>query len=212
MQNKKKQSLQYITIIHPEKTILEQVNFVCNAGVKLVQLRMKESSYEDIVTTAKEVKKICDSFQAQLIINDNPMIAREVNATGVHVGQKDISPIETKKILLPHQLIGYTCNTIEQIEQASMFPIQYIGLGPFRYTTTKKDLDPILGLEGYKKIITQMQTASIHIPIVAIGGINSTEDIQSLINIGVNGVAIGSAIWKLSNPLETIHTWLRLLE
>jgi thiamine-phosphate pyrophosphorylase len=77
----------------------------------------------------------------------------------------------------------------------------YLGIGPFRFTTTKKNLSPVLGLEGYSSILSQMKEANIEIPVVAIGGI-TYEDIPAILHTGVNGIALSGTILGADNPIE----------
>jgi len=109
-------------------------------------------------------------------------------------------------------LIGATTNTFEDIRQAARSGASYIGLGPFRFTQTKKRLSPILGLEGYRRIISQCEEAGIHLPIYAIGGIE-LEDIPDLMKAGVHGIAISGSIIRADNPAEMTRRFLeKILE
>jgi thiamine-phosphate pyrophosphorylase len=128
-----------------------------------------------------------------LIINDNVTIAKEIGADGVHLGKNDMHPTEAREILGGEAIIGGTANTIEDVVQLSGSGVNYIGLGPYRFTTTKDKLSPILGLEGYMKIMREVQMMSIDIPIIAIGGI-VPGDVAALMETGIYGVAVSSAI------------------
>lgn len=164
-------SLHYITpnLDHP-KDYLDAIQSYCEAGGKWVQLRMKAFPKAVILRTAFGAKEICQRYGCSLIINDHPEIAHKSGADGVHVGKKDKSAKDIRECYGDRLLIGATANTLDDILVAA--PVaDYIGLGPLRYTSTKKDLSPILGIDGYQKIIPKSKNIFPHLPIIAIGGI-----------------------------------------
>lgn len=180
---------------NPEEHI-QNIRNVCKNGVRLVQLRLKNVSNELYLQTAKKVKVICNEFKATLIVNDNIMVAKEIGV-GVHLGKKDES-ITRAKSVLENVLIGGTANTLEDCLELINKKVNYIGLGPFRFTETKKNLSPILGVEGYNKIINELKNQGYTIPIYAIGGITES-DFKSLFDVGVYGIAVSGL---LSNANE----------
>ena len=103
-------------------------------------------------------------------------------------------------------IIGGTCNTFEDVIRRTCENVDYIGLGPLRYTSTKEQLSPILGLDGFKKIFKEMHGRSILTPIIGIGGIEQ-EDIFDLKNMGFYGVAIASAINNAEDPAQVISNF-----
>lgn len=200
--------LQYIS---DGETLEEQwtnISSALNAGVQWIQLRWKNAEYQQVYQLAEKVKLLCEQYNAILIINDYPEIAQQINATGVHLGLNDIPILQAKKILHPHQWIGGTANTLNDVLQRIQEQVTYIGLGPLRYTTTKKNLSPILGFDGYKKIISALPHS--HPPIYAIGGITE-KDIPSLLETGVYGIALSSAINKAINKPTYIQQLNQLL-
>lgn len=168
--------LQLITQKTTLSEIQAEVRAFLEGGGRWVQLRMKDTPAETIVETGKQVLPLCREYGAVFIVNDQPNIALQIGADGVHIGKNDISPTEARKILGADKIIGCTANTFEDIEQLNGYPIDYIGLGPFRFTTTKKNLSPVLGAEGYRRIFSQMQEHGITMPVTVIGGI-TLEDI-----------------------------------
>lgn len=165
----------------------------CDAGCQWIQLRIKNETHENILPVAIAAKKICDQYQASLIINDYPHIAVAVDAAGVHVGQKDMTVAEARAIVGADKIVGGTANTLEDILVHVKNGASYIGLGPFRFTTTKQNISPILGLEGYHTILQSLRQQQIHIPIVAIGGI-LTDDIPAILQTGIHGIAVSGLI------------------
>ncbi len=185
--------LQYITHAAPSLTHPQLAEAACKGGVKWVQLRIKDQPYEAWLAIAQETKAICDKYGATLIINDHVEIAREVKAHGVHLGKKDMCPIEARRILGDDSIIGGTANTFEDVKKCNECKVDYIGLGPYRFTVTKENLSPTLGLEGYADIIRACKENNINVPIFAIGGIR-VEDVREIIPTGVHGIAIGTGI------------------
>jgi len=156
---------------------------------------------------AKEARIICDLYDAQLIINDNVEVALHCDADGIHLGKTDMNPHEARKIMGCDKIIGGTANTIEDVQNLINIGIDYIGLGPFQFTETKKNLNPVLGLNGYKEIIQKLDATSDGFPIIAVGGID-LEDVESLINTGVYGVAVSATI---TNNFTLIKDFQKLL-
>jgi thiamine-phosphate pyrophosphorylase len=175
------------------KTHLTAIEEALEAGCRLVQLRVKNESETVVLELAKTAKNLCDQFDAKLIINDYPLVARSVNAWGIHVGLQDLPVKDVRAIVGRQMIVGGTANTFEHIQQRVQEGVDYIGLGPFRFTTTKEKLSPVLGLEGYQRILGQMKAAGIQTPIVAIGGI-LPGDVPGLRDAGVYGVAVSGAI------------------
>lgn len=201
--------LQYITDHKEGTSIPEQVEAVCKGGCRWVQLRMKNTHREDFVRTGREVKAICKRYGALFLVNDNVEIALELDADGVHLGKEDMNPLEARKILGYTKIIGGTCNTIEDVMERFRQQVDYIGLGPYTYTSTKKRLSPVLGLEGYQKIMNACYAAGIHIPIHAIGGIRE-DDIHPILNTGINGIALSSLLKESDDIAEKTREIIEL--
>ncbi|WP_455511682.1 thiamine phosphate synthase [Butyricimonas paravirosa] len=185
--------LQYITDHKEGVSIPEQVEAVCKGGCRWVQLRMKEADREEFIRVGRTVKEICKRHGALFLVNDNVDIALELDADGVHLGKEDMNPLEARRILGYSKIIGGTCNTFEDVVTRFRQQVDYIGLGPFTYTSTKKRLSPVLGLEGYRKIMEACRKAGIHLPVHAIGGIRE-DDIQPILSTGVTGIALSSLL------------------
>ncbi|WP_431214292.1 thiamine phosphate synthase [Puia sp. P3] len=120
-------------------------------------------------------------------------VASEVKAHGVHLGKQDMPVGAARKILGEDVIIGGTANTIEDIREHRRQGADYIGLGPYRYTTTKKNLSPILGLDGYRRIMRELRQEQLSIPVVAIGGIEM-KDVGQLFDAGLHGVAFSGML------------------
>ncbi len=179
-------------------------------GCRWVQLRMKDTSDSEFTEMANRILPLCRNYGATLIFDDRVNLVAKLGADGVHLGKKDMPVVGARKILGPSKIIGATANTEEDMLKAFQSGADYIGLGPFRFTTTKKGLSPILGLEGYKRIMAYCRQEGINIPVVAIGGI-TLEDLSALRQTGVDGVAVSGLILNSSDKEETtksiIDTW-----
>jgi thiamine-phosphate pyrophosphorylase len=172
---------------------VRQVEAACQAGIRWIQLRMKFASDAEVATVAREAMKVCLKWGCLLIINDRVGVACEVAAHGVHLGKQDMAVSEARRILGPGRIIGGTANTLEDIREHWRQGANYIGLGPYRFTTTKKNLSPTLGLEGYRRILSQMRSEDISLPVVAIGGIGAG-DAGPLLSAGVSGIAFSGML------------------
>ncbi len=197
---------QYLTQDLPSFSHPELAEMACKNGIKWLQLRVKEVPFDEYLYIAQTVKHICDRFQTTLIINDNVEICKLVNAAGVHLGKTDMSIAQARKILGETKIIGGTANTLEDIMFLHVQGAHYVGLGPYKFTTTKKNLSSVLGLDAYSKTV---QALPFPIPIIAIGGIQ-LEDVKPLINTGVFGVAVSSAINLSTEKEKTIANFLEL--
>lgn len=204
---------QYIT---QGKTADEHLLFATIAtemGCPWIQLRMKNFTDDVFLDTALKIKEVCKRNNALLFINDKVEIAAQIQADGVHLGKNDMLPSVAKTLLHKNCLIGGTANTWEDVQKLQTEKVDYIGLGPFRFTNTKKNLSPILGLKGYEKILSKMKQYRNNIPIFAIGGIR-LEDLEDLKTTGVHGIAVSGLIAKAPNAqvmvdviLEKLATW-----
>jgi len=203
-------SLQFITQKNEKYNHLEAAELALKGGCKWIQLRMKEASLEEIEKVALQLQPLCKEAGAILIIDDHVELCKKIGADGVHLGKMDMLPADARKILGDGFLIGGTCNTFEEIQKIKD-DVDYIGCGPFRFTTTKKNLAPVLGLEGYQNIIWECRSNGIQIPIVAIGGITS-KDILPILKAGPNGIAISGTIANAEDPVKATENILKLLE
>lgn len=203
--------LQFITHPSENMTILEEIENVVAGGCKWVQLRMKDADKEEIKAVARKAKEICKKNDVILVIDDYADIAKELELDGVHLGKKDMPVDEARKLLGEEFIIGATANSFEDIEALRHTDIDYIGLGPFRFTSTKKNLSPIIGIEGYAEIMRRKAESSINLPIVAIGGI-CYDDINDIMDTGINGIAVSGSLINAENMTEETKRMISLLE
>ena len=195
--------LHYISQGNTVEEQLHNIHKALDNGCHWIQLRFKNQNALEVFTLAEAVKMLCKEYLATFIINDNVHLVKQLDADGVHLGLSDMKVEEARLILGTTKIIGGTANTFEDVFQRTAEKCDYIGLGPFQFTTTKQNLSPILGLEGYRLIIQQMKIKNIQIPIYAIGGI-TLENVQSLMETGIQGIAVSGLITQSKNPSQLI--------
>ena len=203
--------VQFITHYTDQYTYLDSVRIALEGGCRWIQLRMKDTPTEDILPIAKETLTLCRQYEATFIIDDHVELAKQIKADGVHLGKLDMPITEARSILGKNFIIGGTANTLDDIQMHYEAGADYIGCGPFRFTTTKKNLSPVLGLEGYREIVRKMKMEGIDLPIVAIGGIEK-EDIPSLMGTGITGIALSGSILRAEHPKEEMNEIIKTVE
>ena len=212
MQKKKISTLHFLTpqpYNHPH--FFKLIRTVLESGVDWIQYRDKKNDDALFTKIAKEVFTLCKKHNATFIINDKVEIAKSIDADGVHVGQQDLSLIDARNILGDGKIIGISTNNLQQIFEAQKNGADYVGFGPFQFTSTRENLNPIVGLEGFETVFQNEIYQKKPIELVAIGGIDE-ENILALKNAGVKNFAISSAIFLAANPVEKIKKLKALIQ
>lgn len=179
-------------------------------GCRWVQVRMKDASDAEVTAAARQLAPLCRELGATLLLDDRVHLVASSGAHGVHLGKNDMAPADARRLLGPGYIIGATANTYADIEAAAAQGADYIGLGPLRFTTTKKNLSPVLGYDGYGTISARCRGESIALPVVAIGGVTPA-DVAPLLAAGVQGVAVSGAISKATDPAAAAAEFIRYL-
>jgi thiamine-phosphate pyrophosphorylase len=204
--NSLKKLKRYIYLISPQKIrgsmFYEELNNVLKTKkVKYFQLRLKKISIPKLLKISKKVKKIVKKNKVKFLINDKPLVAKIVGADGCHIGQKDIDYISARKILGKNKIIGITCHNSKKFAlKAKKSNADYVAFGSFFKSSTKKTAFRA-NLE-----ILRWAKKKINIPIVAIGGINSSNYKEILLK-GANFIACSNYIWnnKKLDPVSAIR-------
>lgn len=203
--------LQFITHFTERHTYLDSARIALEGGCRWVQLRMKDADEGLFVATAREVRALCDRFGATFIIDDHAELVGATGADGVHLGKNDMPVAEARRMLGPDIVIGGTANTFDDVKALAEAGADYIGCGPFRFTTTKQRLSPVLGLEGYRRIVRRMRESGIGLPIVAIGGI-TFDDIGPIMRTGVTGIALSGSVLRADDPVAEMRRVVEAVE
>lgn len=202
--------IQFITHANKRYDYLDGVRMALEGGCRWIQLRMKDTSEEEVLKTAESTRKLCRQYDAVFLLDDYVELVERSGADGVHLGKNDMPIDEARRLLGKDKIIGGTANTFEDVKRIYSAGADYIGCGPFRFTTTKKKLSPILGLDGYRRIIKQMTAYGINIPVIAIGGI-LLQDVSDIMQTGVSGVAVSGAILNANNDDKPVTTMKRFI-
>jgi len=195
----------YIYLISPPNIkgakFYKELNQVLKTNkVKFFQLRLKKESALNLVKIAKKIKKITKKNKVKLLINDNPYIAKIINADGCHIGQKDIDFNSSKKILGKKKIIGVTCHNSKRLAlKAKKNSASYVAFGSFFKSSTKKT--------AYRANLAILRWAKkkINMPTVAIGGISSS-NYKKILSNGADFIACSNYVWnnKKLNPVSAI--------
>lgn len=208
----KNYQLQFITHYNHRFNYVDSARIALEGGCRWVQLRMKGVDEAILEQNAIVIQQMCREYGATFIINDNVLLAQRICADGVHLGRDDMSIKEARKILGCDSIIGATVNSFDDIlYHLKECAPDYFGCGPYRYTSTKQNLAPILGINGYKEIIHQMRARGIDIPLVAIGGIGR-EDIPHILECGVHGIALSGSVLNADDPTCEMQRIVKMLD
>ncbi len=199
--------IQFITHSNTRYGYVEGARLALEGGCRWIQLRMKDAQEVDFLLAAKQIGAMCKEYGATFILDDHVEWVGITGADGVHLGKNDMPVDEARNQLGTNRIIGGTANTFEDVERLWRQGANYIGCGPYRFTTTKKNLSPVLGLDGYRHIISQMKAHDINLPVVAIGGILQP-DIKDVMATGVSGIAVSGAILNAENPVEEMKRFI----
>lgn len=165
-----------------------QVEQFIAGGASLVQLREKQLSPREFCEEGRAALSVARGYGVPLIINDRVDIALAIGADGVHLGQDDLPPEAARKLLGDNAIIGYSTHNIGQVKYALTLPIDYLAIGPIFQTTSKENPDPVVGLDGLRKV----RELTANLPLVAIGGITQ-DNAHSVIEAGADSIAVISA-------------------
>lgn len=199
--------VQFITHQTARFSYEESALMALKGGCQWVQLRMKGQADSVVEPIARRLKEACRAHGATFIIDDRVELAKAVEADGVHLGRQDMPVAEARRVLGEGFLIGGTANTIDDIRRLHRESADYIGCGPFRFTTTKEGLSPILGLEGLAAIMADVRREVINVPICAIGGI-TLADVADVMRTGVDGIAVSGAVLGADDPAVAMHDFI----
>lgn len=172
--------------------------------IAFIQLRMKDKPEDLILETARAMRKITLGTKTKLIINDNPSIAKGVEADGVHVGQNDMPYNEARNIVGKEAIIGLSTHSMKQMRDACRLKPDYVGVGPVYATPTKKKPDPVIGIDGMKEMLAQA-----NVPAVAIGGI-TVQNLPLILEAGAKNFCMVRPITTAQEPEKVLKEILKI--
>ena len=202
--------LQFITPAGSAAHIVESTAAALEGGCRWVQLRVKDGRSADILALARQIEPLCRRHDAVFLLDDRVDLVDAARADGVHLGKNDLAVDRARLLLGPEYIIGATANTYADLARARALGADYIGLGPFRFTGTKKNLSPLLGHDGYRRIMADCRAAGVELPVVAIGGIEA-DDITDIAADGVQGIAISGAIAAAADPAQSCRNIIKII-
>ncbi len=188
----------YLVVTDPVAGYAKCAEAAVQLGVKMVQLRMKRASREAILREAREMRAVTAGTGTYFIVNDDPAIASEVGADGVHVGQGDMRPSEVRRRYPDLKIIGLSTHSLAQVAASEDEDVDYIGVGPVYPTPTKEIPDPVLGLDTMAEMIRLSSR-----PAVAIGGIDK-KSLPEVIAAGARNYAVVRAVCTASDPYTAL--------
>lgn len=199
--------LQLITHPLPSLSIVDGAAEALRGGCRWIQLRHKDADAPTIIREGKAINALPGREDFTFLLDDHTELVEATGADGVHLGKNDMPVAQARRILGPEKIIGATANTLDDIIAAAQAGADYVGLGPFRFTTTKERLSPTLGIDGYTDIFRRLRALDIRIPIVAIGGI-TPDDCPAILRAGAQGVAVSGAILSSPDPAQAVLTFI----
>jgi len=188
----------YLVITNPVVGYAKCAEAAVRAGVKIIQLRMKHASREAILREAREMRRVTAGTETLFIVNDDPSLAAEAGADGVHVGQSDMPPTDVRARFPGIRIVGLSTHNLDQVRASRTQPIDYIGVGPVYATPTKDIPDPTLGLQT----MAEMIATAAH-PAVAIGGIDASR-LPDVLAAGARNFAVVRAVCQSHDPYAAI--------
>lgn len=179
----------------------EQVARLCEGGARLIQLREKHLTPREFYREAEDALRVARACGARVVINDRADVALALGADGVHLGQDDLPPAAARELLGERAIIGFSTHSLEQAAEAARMPVDYVAIGPVFQTSSKENPDPVVGLEGVRRVRESMgETLSL----VAIGGITA-DRARSVLEAGADSVAVIGALLTAEDPRKITH-------
>lgn len=196
----------YLVMTNPKVGYAACAQAAVDGGVRIIQLRMKDAPRDEIVSVGRTVRDITRGTETLFIVNDDPSIAAEVGADGVHVGQGDMPVPEVRRLYPSLRIVGLSTHSPEQALASLDVKPDYIGVGPVWATPTKKIPDPVLGIETAMRMVR-----SVPYPAVAIGGIDASR-LLGLLQAGARNYAVVREVCGADDPLAAIRNLKRIYD
>lgn len=187
------EKLQFITHDIPQHSHIEQAQIACNAGAKWVQYRCLTKNDDELLKDIHAIAEICDDWGATLIVTDHIHLNGKADIQGFHIEDFEADFTQLREQLGEAVTIGGSATTLEGLIRLAREGADYAGFGPYYTSTTKPNNAALLGIDGYRNAMTELQRLGINLPVLAVGGI-TINDVDPLMLTGIFGIALSSAI------------------
>lgn len=203
--------LLFITDPKSNNSVVDQIKGVIQGGGRWIQIRMDDASDDEIRKVVEEVKPLCLEVQSFLLLHNRVDLAKTLDVGGVHLDKNGMLPSKARLELGPAAVIGVSANTIDDVKAVRSLDVDYIAIGPYHNSNLFDASVPLLGLEGVKKVMDDMQQLEINIAHVASGGIGK-DDVIDLLKAGANGIAVSEAIASSPDVKKETEEFLKILK
>jgi thiamine-phosphate pyrophosphorylase len=196
----------YLTQDLPHRSHIEQAVIACEAGANWVQYRCLTKTDDELIEEINEIATLCDDWGATLILTNHYHLLGKVDAQGVHIEDFDADWSAIRAIIGDDKTMGASATNLESLLKVqNSGVVDYCGYGPFAHTDTKPNNKPLLGFEGYRELAEHPE---IDIPVIAVGGIQ-LQDVEHLLETGINGIAVSAAINLAVDPEQVVKEFYR---
>ena len=203
--------VQFITQVTEKYSYVDTARIALEGGCRWIQLKIGNVSLDEVESVAIEVQQLCKDYGSIFIIDGYVNLAKKLMADGVFLERRDISIREARQFLGEKFIIGASANNFYHVQQHYIGGADYIACSPYRYTANKQDLSPVLGVEGCMRIVQQMESRGIHLPVIVVGGI-TCDDVSNVLNTGVDGIAVSNAVLQSANPVKEMNNFVKLVK
>ena len=204
------EKLQYITHDLPHLSHTEQAQYACEAGAKWVQYRCLTKSDDELLKDIQAIAEICDDWGATLIVTDHIHLNGRADIQGFHIEDMNADFLSIRKQVGDDITLGGSSNTIENLKRLSREGADYAGFGPYAHTITKPNDYPHITATQYKHAVEDLNAAQIDLPVLAVGGV-TISDVDSLLDAGIFGIAVSSAIYQSQDFIEAYQQFYNKL-
>jgi thiamine-phosphate pyrophosphorylase len=198
----------YLTQDLPNRSHVEQTQIACEAGANWVQYRCLTKTDDELIVEINQIATICDDWGATLILTNHYHLLDKVDAQGVHIEDFDADFKAIRESIGEDKTLGASATTIEALTAVqNTGVVDYCGFGPFAHTDTKPNNKPLLGFAGYREL---QKHHNIHIPVIAVGGIQ-LNDVDHLLETGIYGIAVSAGVNLSLDPARAVKEFYRAI-
>jgi len=194
----------------PQETFVSRIRELSCAGVDLIQIRDKQIATQELIHYIQSAVDAVDATQTRIIVNDRADVLQYTTASGLHVGQTDLSVSQARSMICPACVVGLSTHDIEQVSAAIELGVDYIGCGP-TYPSNTKNFSNFAGVAFLTNVSTILRSLGSNLPAFAIGGIN-LQNLKPMLETGIHRVAVSQAIWEAERPGHSAEAFRRVLD